>query len=393
MPDSKTFHANRPLHTRRRLIIFGIGVGTYLLSVLLGYLPGLVEAVYARGIAPLLNRPLSRLTGVIPLSLAEWCVAGYVVWLITAAVIAVRDVRGGRREGRNAFAGGGLRLARDLGVLLTAFYVLWGFNYSRAAFEARAGWPEWSGADVEELASYASELIEAGNQAYLELHGVEDAGVPTMLSPDMGALYADLHEGWRRTVELLDLPPTMASRYGNPKLPLSSPIAARLGVTGFYFPFTGEANVRRGVPALTFPRSAAHEQAHQRGISSESTANFLGYVVCALAPNPHARYSGIVYGQRRLAVALAAADRDRWTELSEQVLPGVKRDLRHQRDYFSQFVGVGTAVGGAVNDRYLRANRVPGGLQNYGHAVRLLIAYARLNAGRALPSIDPVDSP
>jgi hypothetical protein len=374
-------------------MVFGAGVGTYVLSVLVGYIPGLVETVYARGIGPVLNRPLSLLTGVVPLSLAEWLVTGYVVWLLTAAVIAVRDVRHERRALRNALAVGGLRVARDAGVLLIAFYVLWGFNYSRATFETRVGWPEWSGADVEELAQYTTELIEAGNEAYLALHGVEDAGVPTRLPPDRGALYTDLGEGWRRTVELLDLPPTMASRYGNPKLPLSSPIAARLGITGFYFPFTGEANVRRGVPALTFPRSAAHEQAHQRGIGSESTANFLGYMVCALAPNPHARYSGIVYGQRRLATALAAADRDRWTALSELVLPGVKRDLRHQRDYFRQFEGVGTAVGGAVNDRYLRAHRVPGGLQNYGHAVRLLIAYARLNAGRALPAIDPVHSP
>ena len=45
--------------------------------------------------------------------------------------------------------------------------------------------------------------------------------------------------------------------------------------TGFYCPYTGEANVNVDSPACLLPSTAAHEMAHQRGIASEQECNFL----------------------------------------------------------------------------------------------------------------------
>ncbi len=44
--------------------------------------------------------------------------------------------------------------------------------------------------------------------------------------------------------------------------------------TGFYFPFTGEANLNIDSPACYLPSTIAHEMAHQRGIASEQECNF-----------------------------------------------------------------------------------------------------------------------
>ena len=46
---------------------------------------------------------------------------------------------------------------------------------------------------------------------------------------------------------------------------------------------------------------------------------------------------------------------------------------------------MGTTVGTAVNDRFLRANRVRGGVRNYGHSTLLFVAYARRRGGDILP--------
>jgi hypothetical protein len=92
-----------------------------------------------------------------------------------------------------------------------------------------------------------------------------------------------------------------------------------------------------------------------------------------------------VTGLLRIAQALVQTDREKWNEIAPEVYAGVRRDQEHQAAFFRQFVGVGTTVGSAVNDRYLRANRVEGGIENYGHSIRLMIAFARRNAGDVVP--------
>ncbi len=97
------------------------------------------------------------------------------------------------------------------------------------------------------------------------------------------------------------------------------------------------------------------------------------------------RYSSIMFAQRQLAAALARADREGWRGVARMRLPGVQRDLEHLSAYFRRFVGVGTTVGRSVNDRFLRANRVEGGVLSYGRVARLLITFSREQQGTLVP--------
>jgi hypothetical protein len=381
--------ADRPYRARRRLIILGVGLGFFLLFNLLALAPGATEVLYATSVGPLIARVLSHVTGVFPFSVAELLYVAYPIWLIVLGVVAIRTVRSGQRRLKNALVGGSLRLARDAGILLTLFYVLWGFNYARDPLDARLGWEPLENVDVEELIRLTTEAVEASNAAYLELHETEDAGSPTAEPEDGAALEAALEEGWRRAAQVLNLPGSMTSSRGRVKRMLLSPVFARLGVTGFYFPFTAEAHVRRGLPAVTLPNSMAHEKAHQRGTGPESEANFLGYVVGTLSDHPHARYAAVMFAQRQLASALFAASPSDWQELAKQRLPGVRRDLEDMYEYFQQFQGVGTEVGRVVNDQYLKANRVRSGVLSYQGSIGLLIAYSRENAGNVVPAASP----
>ena len=44
--------------------------------------------------------------------------------------------------------------------------------------------------------------------------------------------------------------------------------------TGFFFPFTAEANVNTDFPPALFASTVAHELSHQRGVAKEQEANF-----------------------------------------------------------------------------------------------------------------------
>jgi hypothetical protein len=370
---------------RRHVAILALGVLTYAGAALARQVPGLVETAYSGFIGPVVIRVLAFVSGLVPISLAEWVVVGYAAWLAGAGATAIRSVAVRRRRLRNAAAGGALRLLRDAGVVLMLFYATWGLNYARPSLERRFGWPEWDGASLGELQRLGRELVAAANAAYLELHGVEDAGAPTTLPGNLRSLTRDLEAGWREAVRVLELPAPMEWRYGPVKPLLSTPLVGRLGITGFYFPFTGEANLLAGMPAITLPERAGHELAHQRGVGTEAEASFLGFAAAALAPNAHARYSALMDAQWEILAAIRQLEPDSVRALLRDRLPGIQRDVDDVNAYFRQFRGPATAVGTAVNDTFLRANRVAGGVENYRRVVRLLVQFSRENQGSVIP--------
>ena len=374
-----------PLYARQRLLVLAVGVAAFLVFQLLSLVPGLVEAIYARSLSPMIVRPLSFVTGLLPFSLVEVVVIAYVLWILVLLVRTVTLVVRKQRRLRNAVLGGSLRMARDAGVMMVLFYFLWGFNYARRPLEERLEWPEWSAPDTDELERLAVTAVEAANRAYFEIHQSEDAGVPTAMLRDVGELDRALEEGWNRAGELLHLPASMGRRYGPTKRLIFSHLVARFGIAGFYFPWTAEANVLGDSPAVSRSQSMAHEKAHQRGIGPESEASFLGFVAGALAPHPHARYSALVFAQGQLLRVLARADREAAQEVVANRFPGIRRDLDDLSEYWEQFQGVGTTIGRALNDRYLRTNRVRAGVGSYGLSVRLLITFAAQHGGSVVP--------
>jgi hypothetical protein len=73
--------------------------------------------------------------------------------------------------------------------------------------------------------------------------------------------------------------------------------------------------------------------------------------------------------------------------IAAERLPGVRRDLSDLSEFYARYRGprVARRVGSAVNDHYLRANGVSGGVQNYQYSARLLVTFARENGGHIMP--------
>ena len=374
--------ADRRLHRRRRLALLGAGLFTYLLFRLAALLPGVVEWVYAQRLGAALAWPLSRVTGVLPVSVFELMIVAFLVRHAAGAGVAARDLARRRRSWRNALAAGALRLGADLGVVVVAFYVLWGFNYARPPLAERAAFPAVREVTTDELAVLAREAVDAANAAYVALHGQEDAGRPTVgARVDRGPLFDALAAGWARIEDSLGLQAPVGWRFGPPKRFLFAGLFKRGGVSGMYSPFTGEALVVGDLPAVSYPKSAAHEQAHQRGVAHEAEANFLGYLAAAWAPDPHARYSAHVFAVRQLLPTLARADGERGRAEATRLHAGVRRDIDDLRTFWARYEGPLERVGTRVNDAFLRTNRIEEGVVAYSRSVELLIAFARSRAG------------
>jgi hypothetical protein len=355
---------------------------------LLSRFPAVAETLVGEGPLPALTRGLSRLSGTIPLSLAEVVILAVVARQGMGLARGVLQLRRGEDTFPRTVARGGLRLAQDVGILVLLFYLLWGFQYARPGVETRLGIPPAGEVSAAELRSLASDAVHAGNRLYRALHGVDDAGEPTPNVPPSAVIPA-LEEGWERAVARWELDPRLSLRHGTPKPFVATPLVKRFGVAGMYFPYTAEALVLSDLPGALRGKEVAHEMAHQRGVARESDANTLAYLVTREAPDPGVRYAGSLFLQRQLVSALGRIDPDAAWAVSQERLPGVRRDLEAVAAYWADARGPVSDATTRLNHAMLRSHGITEGVENYRGSVWAFVALAR-REGVAAVLPDPV---
>ena len=355
--------------------------------------PWLVERVYAQGIGAWIALGLSWLTAWYPYSMGELIMlAAYSAVPIGLIVVCVQCLRR-RRQWGNGLARYGLWFLTIAHVLAVVFYGAWGLNYMRADVFARQGWERLATGDdapeaVAELAALCEELVAATNAAYIAAMGSEDAGEPSTPSLSLREMDAEIERALDRMADAQGMPPGFKGRRGPFKPWLGSWVFTKLGIGGMYFPWTGEAQINMLPPWSGRPHTIAHEKAHQRCITSEAEANFVGFLGCIYSDDPYVQYSGFLFAQRQLLGTLARADGDLAREIAQKRVPGITRDLEAVRDFWDQHRGPAQTASRAFNDAYLRVNRVEGGVQSYGMSAELLVLLAREQGGSLMPQ-DP----
>lgn len=378
---------DRGLYVKRRGIVILAGLLVVVGAWGVGQSPDFVENVYAQGISPLLTRGLSTATGFLATSVAELLMVLACLWLAIPAVYALYNIARRRRRVLNALACGTLRALMLASVTLGLFYLFWGVNYARAPLVQRLQWQQHAAkpADAEaqrdELRALCEALVEAANDSYMAAFSSRDIGSPSVALAGGPALDLSIDEGLDRAAEDLEMDDAFRHSHGRAKPVALSSLMSRFQVAGFYSPWTGEANYNLEQPGHQLPHAIAHEKCHQRGVTSEDEANFLGFCGCVRADDPYARYAGYLFAQRQLLGELLALDAEAASALVARRLPGVQRDVDAGREFWLQHQGALAEASHAVNDAYLKTNGVKAGVRSYGASAELLVTYARRFGG------------
>jgi hypothetical protein len=169
--------------------------------------------------------------------------------------------------------------------------------------------------------------------------------------------------------------PFLDADFSRPKKMLFSKLMSWMSYTGFYFPFTGEANINIDAPASFLPSTIAHEQAHQRGIAFEQEANFVAILACIGSGDPVYEYSGYLLGFIHLNNALYRYDRERFNEVYASLSDEVRADIHYNNEYWSRYESPVSEASDAVYDTFLKSYGQELGIQSYGAVVDLLITY------------------
>ncbi|MGE5396793.1 MAG: DUF3810 domain-containing protein [Chitinophagales bacterium] len=343
--------------------------GGFLLSEITSGFPSLVEKYYSLGADKLLIQFLSYVTGIIPFSLAEILVislAFYVLWKIIQIILLF----GRRKLTFRKIGVCSLNLLVIVSLLYFSFVIIWGLNYNRMTFAQIAGL-KISPASTEELAHLCETLIDRTNTLRAEVN--EDHKGVMRLS-DKEKAFTRAYAGYHRAALVY---PQLNGDFGQAKGIIFSEAMSYAGLSGIFFPFTGEANVNMDAPECFLPCTIDHEMAHQRGFAREDEANYIAYYTCRLNPDINFQYSGYLLALVNSMNSLERYDPKKYAQLEKRLDVGVKRDLSDLSTYWTKHEGVLERLSSGVNDFHLRLNHQNAGVYSYGRMVDLLIAESR----------------
>jgi hypothetical protein len=324
--------------------------------------PAIVESWYAESLYP----EIVRAFALVNRQAFSWAEVSLGLGLIGAVALVVHLLREpkGRRLRKAVFV-----LWVVAGALTWAFLLLWGFNYARPSLETRMRL-SMAGVDPSRVLGIGE---RAARRTAVLYESLASKDAPTRLPMSMAELDTTLDHLYGE----LDLPgDTIGTRSTPAKELYSSTLLSYLGLSGIFVPFTGEPSINALQPDVALPLVVAHEKAHQRGITHEGEANFAAFLVCAHDDAPaYLRYAAYLFATRYL---LGEAGRywprdevrKAWALLGE----GPTEDVRAIYQFWQRYEGPASTIAARVNDGYLRAVRVPEGIESYGVVVRLLLA-------------------
>ncbi|MCR8744853.1 DUF3810 domain-containing protein [Romboutsia lituseburensis] len=339
---------------------------------------------------------LSNVSGIFPFSLYEFFM--YLLALFTALFLLYIFILIINKSFRKKLYDNNIYSLKDilkyyllnilsfLSIIYFLFIILWGLNYNRIPLEDtliknytlennivytyNKDVRNHNSSDLSNLYNF---LIYKSNETR-ELVKEDSHGI-MKVNRDFKDVLNRAYLGYENTVSIL---PQIDGNYSKPKYVLSSNLMCYTGITGIYFPFTGEANVNIAVPDIYIPSTTLHEMAHQRGYASEDEANFIGYLTAINHPDIYFKYSGYILALNHTANALYKADYKKYMSLSKKISNDVKKDLINNKNFWKIYEGKVDEISNKFNDSYLKANGIKEGSASYGKMVNLLLTYYKL---------------
>jgi hypothetical protein len=326
-----------------------------------------VENLYSIHFFPGLAVLLRRSWGGLGFSIGDilyGIAAVWVIWKIGRMLFFI-----GRKKQKSEWSFKTTKNSYSIFVIACFIYIIfnlfWGFNYNRKgiAWQLNLTEMKYSAEDLKEMncmlidkMNEAKRNLEKNNRAYYSNR---------VLFEHVKNAYGEL--GKQYSFLKYEVPSIKSSMWGW--------LGNYAGFTGYYNPFTGEAQVNTTVPKFLQPFTSCHEVAHQLGYAKEKEANFVGYLAAAASKDTFFEYSVYLelftYANRNLYLTDSVQARVYRKEL---IVP-VKNDIREWILFNQKHRSFLEPVFRWLYGKFLQSNEQPQGLLSYDEVTGFLIAY------------------
>ncbi|MDE3214734.1 MAG: DUF3810 domain-containing protein, partial [Bacteroidota bacterium] len=285
-----------------------------------------VERYYSTGIYRYYSGFLRFMFGWIPFSLGDLLYFSAGFWLLWKLIANIRLLFG-KKLSRPLLYQKIAKLALLMGSIYILFNLEWGLNYNRKgiAWQLHLKTQPY---DTADLALIEGQLLQKVNHTKEILVKDKDS------YPSRKELFSRAESCYHHTSDSL---PFLSYRNLSVKSSLYGKLGDYLGFTGYYNPFTGEAQVNTTVPQFLRPYVTLHEMGHQLGYAKEDEANFSGYLAAAFGQDTLFQYSAyldlFVYANRELFYMDSTAAK----RYARQLSPTVIEDLKEWRKFNQKY--------------------------------------------------------
>jgi hypothetical protein len=326
-----------------------------------------VEKYYTHGIYPGISSSLRWLFGWIPFSVGDLFYAAATVYLVYALCRMVSQVA--KTGAKKYFS---LLLARKVLKISLAIYIVfnafWGLNYNRIGIAGQLGLKiETHSKDdllqltrtLGERLCFYGDKVDSSNRASLNNNLIL------------------FNEGVVSFAKVKARYPFLNYAVPSIKTSLLTPVGRYFGFTGYYNPFSAEAQLKTSVPVFVKPFVLCHEIAHQLGYAKENEANLVSFLVGRESTNMEFRYS-VYFDMYTYALGeLAAENRNEALLFIKTAHPQFLKDRLHYITYLQAQENPVEPVMSRFYDRFLKINNQPKGKGSYNQVVTWLIAYMK----------------
>ena len=330
------------------------------------YFPALIETYYSLKIYQFIADFQRIVTGFIPFSIGD---IFYTILAINGIFWVMKFIRLiiKKQFSKRHFMVGGIKNFKLFLWLYIVFNTLWGLNYNRLGIGSQLHLQQ-TNYTTAELSTMTCDIVDKLNSSRLAL-GDTNYQYPkhTVIYTQAYSAYTQAHQNF----SFLDY------KYYSVKSSLLSLVVSYAGYSGYYNPFTGEAQLNNDLPDFLLPFVTCHEMAHQIGYASESEANFAGYLVATHSNNKLFIYSG--YFDIFMSANAELLSKDFYAGYLNllQLNSLVKKDRKTYRTYVIGKKNNMQPIISNIYDQYLKANQQKSGINSYNEVVGFLIAYKK----------------
>lgn len=329
--------------------------------LLLCFLPAsFIEEYYSRGLFLGIRKLLDNSFGKLPFP-------SYYLFLIVLFLIVLKWFLHFFKEKPQPVLQRLIKIASFAGIMITLFFIMWGFNYGRMPLENQIQ------LNVKPL---TNEQLLAETQTTILILNKIRTSIKNDTNPIPEIVFINNIE--QNSRDALD------STLHTFKYPFSTKIRGRflfedmfliVGIGGQYLPFTGEGNVDDAVYYSKKPFYLIHEMAHGNGFTNEAECNFISYVSCVESGNLSLEYSGELNYLFYLFDALKVKDSANWEAVRAQIPTALKNDLEAIRKYYLEHTFKSAYIGDKINNYYLKIMGIKDGVKNYDKMLDLVYAW------------------
>jgi hypothetical protein len=343
----------------RAITIAALAIAIFLLELLEDY-PKLVERYYSEGFYPFICHILHPIFNLFPFSMGD------IIYIIVIGYLIYALYRLIKLSFKKEFKLAGIFLLKivigaQCGILI--FYLFWGLNYFRPSAGERLNLRD-TNYTTADLKAVTTMMIDSANACRARV-------TPADLAQSNGTIYqtaiAAINKISAGSVNFRTYYPAIKSS-------ILTPLLNYIGTSGYYNPFTSEAQMNYQMPVFDRPVTACHEMSHQMGYGAEDEANFVGFLAGIDSHDRLLRYSAYHLALDEFMHALRYRDSSASKELRPRISAAVHNDFKAEREYWLAYQNKAGILSSIFYDKFLKANNQPQGLNTYNRMVLLVMA-------------------